>query len=138
MKVDYYRPKYVNHQIDEVNATMRQNINLMLKRGESLDQLVACSAELSSNAKVFRSAKKMGRPRLSFRGRSSLSSKEIAEENYPTTTDTVNVLSTTTEAGMSSSSFAIPRRSTIDADVSFRSSLPRFIFTMGILFFHPG
>lgn len=63
---------------------------------------------------------------MSFRARSSLNSKEIAEENEDSseTERTVNVLGTNTEASMSSSSFAIPRRSTIDADVSSLISSP--------------
>lgn len=58
---------------------------------------------------------------VSFRGRSALASKQLSEddEDYDKTPNTVNVLSTTTEASMSSSSFAIPRRATIEADVSF-------------------
>lgn len=65
------------------------------------------------------SKSKKSRGFVSFRGKSSLSSKPIAEEGGLNIDNTVNVLSTTTEASMSSSSFAIPRRSTIDADVSF-------------------
>ena len=58
---------------------------------------------------------------VSFRGRSALTSKPFSEddEDHDRAQNTVNVLSTTTEASMSSSSFAIPRRATIEADVSF-------------------
>jgi len=53
-----------------------------------------------------------------FRARKALSSNAIAEEGGLDTDDTVNVLSTTTAASMSSSSFTIPRRCTIESDVN--------------------
>lgn len=61
------------------------------------------------------------RPRLSF------SSNTVKEEDDEST-DSVNVLATETEAGMSSSNFTIPRRATIDSDVSllFQRSLSSF------------
>ena len=62
------------------------------------------------------------RPRLSF------ASSGVTEEDEEKSTNSVNVLAAETEAGMSSSSFTIPRRATIDADVS--SSLISSTFTI--------
>ncbi len=50
--------------------------------------------------------------------------KETADEE-----NIVNVLSTTAEASMSSTSFAIPRPATIDADVSVHFSFPIRFFS---------
>ncbi len=50
--------------------------------------------------------------------------KETADEE-----NIVNVLSTTAEASMSSTSFTIPRRATIDADVSVHFSFPMRFFS---------
>ena len=105
-----------------------------LERGDKLDELVARSEELNFSAQLFSaSATSMRKSRRlpSFRGRSSLSSKDVVEEDHSHTIDTVNVLSTTTEAGMSSTSFAIPRRSTIDADVSSHRSCHSLFSSLG-------
>lgn len=53
---------------------------------------------------------------MSLRQRTTLSSESIVEDSYINSDDTVNVLSTTTQASMSSSSFNIPRRCTIESD----------------------
>ena len=53
-----------------------------------------------------------------MRGQSSLSSNVLSEEDEDEVSSTINVLAAQTEASMSSTSFTIPRRSTIDADVS--------------------
>ena len=53
---------------------------------------------------------------MRLRAQTSLMSSEVKEEGQ--LIDSVNVLAAETEAGMSSSSFTIPRRATIDADVS--------------------
>lgn len=63
-----------------------------------------------------RSAKTSGF--MSLRPRLSLSLSDTREQDEEKLTDSVNVLATETEAGMSSSSFTIPRRATIDSDVS--------------------
>jgi hypothetical protein len=68
----------------------------------------------TSGASFSRQAKKTSRM-LAF---SSLNSSEVAEDDEQYSSNTINVLATKTEASMSSTSFAIPRRSTIDADVS--------------------
>lgn len=60
------------------------------------------------------------RPRLSF------ASSGVTEEDEERSTNSVNVLATETEASMSSSSFTIPRRATIDADVSSSVTLSTF------------
>lgn len=80
---------------------------------------------------VVRSASLMSKTRsFALRGRKQLETKEesslIEDEEEA---NTVNVLETKTEASMSSASFAIPRRATIEADVSF-FSLFRFDFSM--------
>lgn len=120
LKIDYYRPRY-----DHVHnmRTITDNINSILERGEKLDALIARSEDLNSESKMFyKTAKKSSGILPSFRGRTSLSSKDTIEEAHSHKTNVVNVLSTTAEAGMSSTSFAIPRRSTIDADVSVHYS----------------
>jgi len=48
----------------------------------------------------------------------SLNSSTLSEEDEEQSLSTINVLAAQTEASMSSTSFAIPRKSTIDADVS--------------------
>lgn len=54
-----------------------------------------------------------------MKARSTLSSSALGEEKEEEqSSPTINVLAAQTEASMSSTSFAIPRRSTIDADVS--------------------
>ena len=75
---------------------------------------------------------KKSRGFVSFRGRSSLKSKAVNEESG---INTVNVLSTTTEVSMSSTSFAIPRRSTIDADVNYNFSIEDYLLFKHIYFF---
>jgi hypothetical protein len=50
--------------------------------------------------------------------RTSLNSSTLSEEDEEQSSSTINVLAAQTEASMSSTSFAIPRKSTIDADVS--------------------
>jgi len=104
LKIDYYQPRYyAEERLSDVECKAQI---LSLKSNSFLTHF---KAEKSKKSRGF----------VSFRGRSSLNSKPTVEENGMDTENTVNVLSTTTEASMSSTSFAIPRRSTIDADVSF-------------------
>ena len=53
-----------------------------------------------------------------MRAHTSISSSMANGDDSEYSDGTINVLSTQTEASMSSTSFSIPRRSTIDADVS--------------------
>ncbi|CAF3599237.1 unnamed protein product [Rotaria sp. Silwood1] len=53
---------------------------------------------------------------VKMRARASLNSSAVVEGNEQQSLDVVNVLAAQTEASMSSTSFAIPRRATIDAD----------------------
>jgi hypothetical protein len=103
LKINYYQPSY-NRFSDYDRLAAESELC------EKADHFCLQSAPLreSKKSKGF----------VSLRGRLSLNSKRIVEEDEEATSNTVNVLSTTTEASMSSSSFAIPRRSTIDADVS--------------------
>ncbi len=64
--------------------------------------------------------------RMRMRAQTSLSSNGLTEDDGLESSNTVNVLATQTEASMSSTSFAIPRRSTIDADVSLFNSIYYF------------
>jgi len=65
----------------------------------------------------FKLSRKLRLP-TSMRSMSYLSSSTMDEAEEDQSPSTINVLATQTEASMSSASFAIPRRSTIDADVS--------------------
>ncbi|CAF0995433.1 unnamed protein product [Adineta steineri] len=103
LKVTYYQPRYNNYQDYD---SLKDGAQYLTAAGLSECGLVESSARKSRKSKPF----------ASFRGRSSLNPKNILEEDEDETSNAVNVLSTTTEASMSSSSFAIPRRSTIDAD----------------------
>ena len=107
-KIDYYRPQYNYHQSSDYD------------RLGKLDELCLQSSALCDMGSAeFSSVSKKSKRFMSLRGRSSLSSKQIIEEEEDhSAANTVNVLSTTAEASMSSTSFTIPRRSTIDADVS--------------------
>ncbi len=104
LKINYYQPP---------SYQFRDYDRLALESEICNQSALLCSLD---DAPLRRSKKSKGF--VSLRGRSSLNSKRIVEEDEEATSNTVNVLSTTTEASMSSSSFAIPRRSTIDADVS--------------------
>jgi hypothetical protein len=66
---------------------------------------------------------------MSIRPTMSLLSHTLNEEDEEQSPSTINVLATQTEASMSSTSFTIPRRSTIDADVSF------FVFSCDLSIF---
>ncbi|UJR33431.1 hypothetical protein I4U23_020876 [Adineta vaga] len=100
LKIDYYRPRY----------NYRNDYDCLAESGlEQASNL--CYAGLDE---APRAASKKSKAFVSFRGRSDLNLKKTSEESE--NPNTVNVLSTTTEASMSSSSFAIPRRSTIEAD----------------------
>ncbi len=55
---------------------------------------------------------------MQLKARTSLGSSTLSEEDEEQSLSTINVLAAQTEASMSSTSFAIPRKSTIDADVS--------------------
>lgn len=73
-------------------------------------QLASCRRESPAFSKS-------SRKQLSFRGRTKLNSYDPTIEDDEETPEYVNVLQTTAEASLSSSSFAIPRRATIEADV---------------------
>jgi hypothetical protein len=105
LKIDYYHPHYDYDRLATLNDSSQES-SMMYLRSAGLCESTSPALQ-SKKSKGF----------VSFRGRSSLSSKQILEDDQ-TTTNTVNVLSTTAEASMSSTSFTIPRRSTIDADVS--------------------
>jgi len=114
LKINYYRPPYNNYRSTQYSCLSEEDC-----ADDDVKQLYACAIadnSLERQKKLRRFA--------SFRERQSLSSKNIIEEETSNTENTVNVLSTTAEASMSSTSFAIPRRSTIDADVSFLYSFP--------------
>jgi hypothetical protein len=118
LKIDYYRPQYDYPRSNDYDRLGR------------LDDLCVRSAVCELEASQFSSASRKTKKFMSLRGRSSLSSKQIIEEEEdPSAANTVNVLSTTAEASMSSTSFNIPRRSTIDADVSFFSFSNPFFFS---------
>jgi hypothetical protein len=59
----------------------------------------------------------MFRKSTSMREKLSLASSALDEADEGSSPGTINVLATQAEASMSSTSFTIPRRSTIDADV---------------------
>ncbi len=103
LKIDYYQPRYIHHQSYDYDR-LSEDMHLQ-------------AVELCGAAAPMKSKKSKGFVRL--RARSVFHSKPNIEEEGWDTENTVNVLSTTTEASMSSTSFAIPRRSTINADVSF-------------------
>ena len=103
LKIGYFTPRI---DYDRFNDQSRSNaLCLMDSPASSALRMDTCSKRSMS---------------MSFRARSSLNPKKISEEeeDYSEAERTVNMLGTKTEASMSSSSFAIPRRSTIDADVS--------------------
>ncbi|CAF1298264.1 unnamed protein product [Adineta ricciae] len=105
LKIEYYQPRYESRSYD--CALLDEGLCDM-KYSLSTSGLAAEEVPRSRKAKGF----------VSFRGRSALASKPLSEddEDYDRAQNIVNVLSTTTEASMSSSSFAIPRRATIEAD----------------------
>ena len=43
----------IRHRLDETLIVMHENVNLVLQRGEDLDQLVERSARLSASSKMF-------------------------------------------------------------------------------------
>jgi hypothetical protein len=119
LKVNYYqRPNYRADQcyfssIAE-EADMEDDVCYLQSAG-----LAELSVQPSRKRKGF----------ASFRERSSLNSKSVDGKETTEAENTVNVLSTTAEASMSSTSFAIPRRATIDADVSVHFSFPTCFFS---------
>lgn len=99
----YYRPPASYRSKDLYDASVELDY---------CSELASCSIQ---EASLF--AGDMKKKKTSnFRARKALSSNAIAEEGGLDTDDTVNVLSTTTAASMSSSSFTIPRRCTIESD----------------------
>jgi hypothetical protein len=66
----------------------------------------------------YKSARPFAFKRMQLKARTSLGSSTLSEEDEEQSLSTINVLAAQTEASMSSTSFAIPRKSTIDADVS--------------------
>lgn len=120
LKIGYYYPRSpIDDDLFMVTGSVHRLKGLALEM-DSCMALQSCSIDGIGVEKKPRRAP-------SFRERTSLSSKNTAEEDHSHKTNVVNVLSTTAEAGMSSTSFAIPRRSTIDADVSVHSSTHRDI-----------
>ncbi|CAF3804223.1 unnamed protein product [Rotaria sp. Silwood1] len=108
LKVDYYKPPITYYSPTLASRTLSCNdydrVNCEMK-SESLPKKRSKGA--------FRS----------FRGKSSLAYDPTIEDEDDESVETkVNVLTSKTEASMSSSSFVIPRRSTIDSDVSILSS----------------
>ena len=77
--------------------------------------------ESSRMYKAFAAPAKKSSGFMRIRALSSLAPSSYEEADEPQSLNTVNVLAARTEASMSSASFAIPRRSTIDADVSLFS-----------------
>jgi len=78
-------------------------------------------AEQCSKKSGFLGAGLMSRKSLPYkkmRAQTSLSSNGLSKQDGNESSELVNVLATETEASMSSTSFNIPRRATIDADVS--------------------
>lgn len=105
LKIAYYQPHYDHHEdYDRLEACGLEDLKTSALCDFGLDGVDV----VSKKSKGF----------VSMRGRSSLRKQRIAEEKEEESPNTVNVLSTTTEASMSSASFAIPRKSTIEADVS--------------------
>ncbi|CAM4962810.1 unnamed protein product [Rotaria socialis] len=103
LKIDYYKPSPPTY-----HRPTRKSQAVVMDRGESLDAIeLQCASLYSKRSKgAFRS----------FRGKSSLNYDPTIEENNEAAETQVNVLTSTTEASMSSTSFVIPRRSTIDSD----------------------
>ncbi|CAF2050164.1 unnamed protein product [Rotaria magnacalcarata] len=101
LKVDYYKPPMIYHV---PSYALESSI---LDESESLDSSAGKFMKLSTNRSkgAFRS----------FRGKSSLNYDSTIGENDEAAETQVNVLTSTTEASMSSASFVIPRRSTIDS-----------------------
>jgi hypothetical protein len=79
-------------------------------------QMQSASRSMSFGSSMFDEIKSsvLNRAKLNL-----FSSSNEEDGNQYDLPNTINVLATKTEASMSSTSFAIPRRSTIDADVSF-------------------
>ena len=111
LKVNYYQPTY-HRKEDFCYSAMAGEAE------EADDVKYLCAAGLGGIDSVP-SRKRKGF--ASFREQSSLNSKSV-DGRTTGAENTVNVLSTTAEASMSSTSFAIPRRATIDADVSIHFS----------------
>lgn len=102
LKVNYYTPPVRHYDYDRV-APQR----LCLEDCALESPIMLKSAIVMKKSRSF-----------ALRGRKQLESKEensFVDDDEP---NTVNVLETKTEASMSSASFAIPRRATIEADVS--------------------
>ncbi|CAF2064069.1 unnamed protein product [Rotaria magnacalcarata] len=103
LKIDYYKPPLPTYR-----RPTRQIRSALVDRVEYLDAVeLQCASLTSRRSKgAFRS----------FRGKSSLNDDSAMEENDEAAETQVNVLTSTTETSMSSASFVIPRRSTIDSD----------------------
>ncbi|CAF3662575.1 unnamed protein product [Rotaria socialis] len=103
LKIDYYKPPPMIYHRPTYELCSSSS-----DQGESLDAFAGKGVKFSSNRSkgAFRS----------FRGKSSLNYDPTIEENNEAAETQVNVLTSTTEASMSSTSFVIPRRSTIDSD----------------------
>ena len=78
------------------------------------DRVGCASVQLKSASFMSRKAL----PMMRMRAQTSLGSSVRSDGEDDKSSELVNVLATETEASMSSASFNIPRRATIDADVS--------------------
>jgi len=100
LRVNYYTPPVRHYDYDRIAPQ-----SLALEDCALESSMMLKSARLMSKSRSF-----------ALRGRKQLESKEessLVDEDEP---NMVNVLETKTEASMSSASFAIPRRATIEAD----------------------
>ena len=103
LKIDYRYPR--SRDYDRIRSDNLENQRYAL-----------ADCGLMAEAQTF-SRKSASR---SFRGITNLKSRSstITEEDDMSRSNSVNVLETKAEASMSSTSFSIPRRATIEADVS--------------------
>ncbi|CAF1935080.1 unnamed protein product [Rotaria magnacalcarata] len=108
LKIDYCKPSPLAYH----------------RKGFELQKLMSMNKYSLGNASVMYKSDSIQRKRskgafMSMRGKSSLNydpTIEDEDEDDEASATQVNVLTSTTEASMSSTSFVIPRRSTIDSD----------------------
>ena len=81
-----------------------------------------CLAQCAKRSSRFSASNLLPGTPSFMRNRAQSSFTSSATEDFQDQSDIVNVLAAQTEASMSSTSFTIPRRATIDADVSSFSS----------------
>ncbi|CAF1392753.1 unnamed protein product [Rotaria sordida] len=102
LKIDYYKPPVIYHR----------------QRSQSeANELESCYALGKAEMAIRPQMKRSKGAFRSFRGKLSLAYDPTIEDyDEESAETTVNVLASKTEASMSSTSFVIPRRSTIDSD----------------------